>query len=92
MASTEYYYKLFAEALSYEVGDFEQLHIVTSNEEIIREKNKHLIPIYLRLRNQIANYKREPLTEEKQRHAFQVERISNSNNPAKKIQQLLSEE
>lgn len=36
IASTEYYYKLFAEALAYELGDFEELHQVTSNEEIIK--------------------------------------------------------
>lgn len=75
VASTEYYYKLFAEALAYEVGDFEELHMVTSNEEIIKEKNKRLIPLYLDLRGQIAEYKRDPIKEEHERHASTLERI-----------------
>lgn len=70
IASSEYYYKLFAEALAYEFGDFNEVHLFTSNEEIIREKNKQLIPLYLELRNQITAYKRNELGEELQRHAF----------------------
>lgn len=61
VASSEYYYKLFAEALAYELGDFQQLHRVTSNEEIIREKNKYLIPLFLQLRTLITTFKRQHL-------------------------------
>ena len=32
VASSEYYYKLFAEALAYELGDLQQVHRMTSNE------------------------------------------------------------
>lgn len=31
IASSEYYYKLFAEALAYEFGDFNEVHLFTSN-------------------------------------------------------------
>lgn len=61
IASSEYYYKLFAEALAYEVGNFDELHTVTSSEEVIREKNKVMIPLYLTLRNKIEAYKKDEL-------------------------------
>ncbi len=75
IASTEYYYKLFAEALAYEFGNFEELHLLTSNEEILKEKNKLLIPLYLQLRTAITNYKRDETQQEVQRHSFEMERL-----------------
>jgi hypothetical protein len=40
------------------------LHMVSSNEEIIREKNKLLIPLYVELKNKISNYKRDEIKDE----------------------------
>lgn len=70
IASSEYYYRLFAEAMAYELGDFHELHMVTSNEEIIRQKNKYLIPLYLTLRNKISEYLRDPLGELEKKKSY----------------------
>ena len=70
IASTQYYYRLFAEALAYEMGDFKELHLVSSNEEIIREKNKLLIPLYVELKNKISNYKRDEIKDQVRRSSL----------------------
>lgn len=66
---------MFAEALAYELGDFNELHMVSSNEEIIREKNKYLIPIYLKLRNKIKEFKRDDEKEARQKASFDINLI-----------------
>lgn len=78
IASSEYYYKLFAEALAYEMGDFEEVHRMSSNEEIIKEKNKYLIPLYLQLRGKIAAYKRDEIKVETLKNKIAVEKIQSS--------------
>lgn len=78
VASSEYYYRLFAEALAYELGDFHELHLVTSSEEIIRQKNKYLIPLYLTLRNKISNYSRNPEQEVRSKMAYEINLVKNN--------------
>ena len=51
------------------------MHLLTSNEEILREKNKLLIPLYLQLRTAITNYKRDETQQEIQRHSYEMERL-----------------
>jgi hypothetical protein len=93
IASTEYYYKLFAEALAYEFGNFEELHLLTSNEEILREKNKLLIPLYMQLRTSITAYKRDEAQQEVQRHSFEKERLRASKQLGEtQLQDLLAKE
>ena len=46
--------------------------MVSSNEEIIIEKNKHLIPLYLTLRGKIKAYKRDEAKEAVQKNTFEV--------------------
>jgi hypothetical protein len=69
---------LFAEALAYEMGDFEEVHQMSSNEEIIKEKNKYLIPLYLQLRGKIAAYKRDEVNVETLKNKIAVEKIQSS--------------
>lgn len=60
------------------MGDFKELHMVSSNEEIIREKNKLLIPLYVELKNKISNYKRDEIKDEVRRSSLQIEKITNN--------------
>ena len=66
------FYKIPKNCTNAEFGNFEELHLLTSNEEIIKEKNKLLIPLYLQLRNQITEYKRNEAKQEIQRHGFEI--------------------
>lgn len=54
------------------------MHLLTSNEEILREKNKLLIPLYLQLRTSITNYKRDETKQEIQRLSYEMERLRSS--------------
>ncbi len=58
------------------MGDFKELHLVSSNEEIIREKNKLLIPLYVELKNKISNYKRDEFKDEIRRSSLEIEKIT----------------
>lgn len=78
VASSEYYFKLFAEALAYELGNFQELHLLSSSEEIIKEKNKYLIPLYLTLRNQIAAYRRDEVKALTEKHSFELNLVRNN--------------
>lgn len=80
IASSEYYYKMYAEALAYETGDFQELHAVSSNEEMIREKNKFLIPLFLALRNKISNFKKDEVKEAKQKNIFELNLVKTNPN------------
>ena len=55
VASTEYYHRLHTEALVYENYDFNMLHRVRSNEEVIKEKNKQLIPVFNQIKLKIKH-------------------------------------
>lgn len=52
------------------------MHRVTSTEDIIREKNKMLIPIFLELRGKIASFKRDEEKEQHQKYLIEKERIN----------------
>jgi hypothetical protein len=57
LANTEFYHRLHSEALVYENFDFQMLHRVRSNEEVIKQKNKVMIPIFNSIKMKIKEYK-----------------------------------
>jgi len=61
IASTEYYYRLHAEALAYEKGELDMVSLYASTEYGIKEKNKILMPIYADLTRLISQYKRSDI-------------------------------
>ena len=75
VASTEYYHRLHAEALVYENYDFNMLHRVRSNEEVIKEKNKLLIPIFNSIKIKIKEYKTDKEKEISYLHQIALDKI-----------------
>ena len=62
------------------MGNFQEVHLLSSNEEIIREKNKYLIPLYLTLRNKIAVFRKNEISELEQKYLFDLGLIKNNKN------------
>ena len=56
---------------------------------MIREKNKFLIPLFLTLRNKIANFKKDEAKEARQRNIFELNLVkTNPNLSSEQVEEL----
>ena len=65
----------------YENYDFNLLHRVRSNEEVIKEKNKLLIPIFNQIKLKIKEYKTDKEKEISYLHQIALDKINLLNVP-----------
>ena len=92
VASTEYYHRLHTEALVYENYDFNMLHRVRSNEEVIKEKNRQLIPIFNQLKLKVKEYKTDKEKEISYLHQIALDKVAQLNISDVEKNKLVAEE
>jgi len=76
----------------YENYDFNMLHRVRSNEEVIKEKNKLLIPVFNQIKLKIKEYKTDKEKEIKYLHQIALDKINQLNISETEKARLVEEE